>query len=1270
MTDIQANVIIQDRIDKSIETKLNSLATQSLKASANIDKLNNSLKNLSVGNINAVKSALQSLANINPFKNINTANLQLINSVTKSQVALAQANAAIARSQLAMQKYNTEQARTAQITSKTADAQAIAAARVAEIKKREQVAEERLAATKALTAQRQARLNQILNQGTRYHYAYGQSLGGILSGLNSIAAASVNVMKFIDFGDTYQRSINKLTLVTKSAEDARNRLYTLSEGALASYGNLESYTALYTRLDMALKNIGGTASEAIAVTQTLSKTVSLAGLTSAEASSALLQISQAFNKGKLDGDEFRTVMETMPPLADAIARELSRASGGVKILRGDLLNLAPKGKITAEVMKRAVISMAEEIDARFAKLTPTVAMELENLRTKATMYFGQIFKDTGVGLAINEALRAIGDNLERITKVATVVGAVLGTIFVAQKVVSYVTFLATIPMAFKTLRAEVLATSNATNIANLSLRRFYANLNAATLLMRATPFGLMIAGATALSFVLDKLFEHNGGFLPSLDQETAKLNDYISRLDDINKQMETMSSIALERELLKSKEAYTKLTQEIEKNEKALRQNEKAIQDKKNANIESAETDLWVVGLNTEMVKGIDARTLAKNELTAAEAKGAELSEKAESLEQNRIKLLESQISLAFQLKDRQDELNKIIDEGTTANKHSQAEIDNAKVRVAEITNKYGDLNTEIKNMIQTLANLSKVRLESGAEFAWFKGLQEAAAQTKEAKANLQLLSKSNDLLENIALDKKIATAKGRQKSVLQAEKWASSKQEFAGIDDKGLALPKDKDGNFVGKSRLDTLKQAKIEELETVRLQAESNKHARTGAKLAESKAKQHQKALDKLSEYKQGLIDENKLLSESYQSYERYHDLYKLKAELQTKGVNLSNKEIDLLKQQIDLNNELKSLVQEINRVEEASLTNQRRKFELQLEAIEKSNLPQNEKQSAIEKAYSDQGVIGGVNNGVQAIKDEYALRMEYLQRYHEQAKTSEMEFQAEMQGLAMARDEAIYNRQIANLQNMGVLGQLTATAFESFTGNATDSIMSILDGTKSIQEAMGDLAMTILTDLTRAIVQMGVKWLAQQAMQLAFGQTAQATQMASASALLGVYTPLATAVSLASFGSNSAPAMAGMSSAYALGNALALAGKRKQGGVINAGSLYQVGEGNAPEMFKSNSGKQYMISGDGGRMLSNNAMQNHIDQNSRNSVGNSNNISITIENYGTNKNFETQNDNGNIRIIVTDILREESPDLIQNYMESSDGQEIIAKTAKRNI
>ena len=55
-------------------------------------------------------------------------------------------------------------------------------------------------------------------------------------------------------------------------------------------------------------------------------------------------------------------------------------------------------------------------------------------------------------------------------------------------------------------------------------------------------------------------------------------------------------------------------------------------------------------------------------------------------------------------------------------------------------------------------------------------------------------------------------------------------------------------------------------------------------------------------------------------------------------------------------------------------------------------------------------------------------------------------------------------------------------------------------------------------------------------------------------------------------------------------AMAGILALSGKRKNGGPIQAGGMYQVGEGDKPEIFRANNGSQYMVSGDNGTMLSN--------------------------------------------------------------------------------
>lgn len=1194
MSNIQASVIITDRIDKSIETKLTALADKSLKASDNINKLNVALKSLSTGNINAVKNALQGLSNINPLKNVNLGALQLVNSISKSQVALAQANASMAKAQLASQRLASEQARTASIAQKSADQQAIASARIAEIKARERVAEERLASAKALTAQRQARLDEITRRSANGIKVYQGGLLGLFATLNNVTAGLANMGKFVDFGDTYQRAINKLSLVTKNADQARDRLQALSDGALSSYGNIESYTALYTRLDMALKNVGGTSSEAMAVTQTLSKTVALAGLTSAEASSALLQISQAFNKGKLDGDEFRTVMETMPPLADAIAREMSRAGNGVKVLRGDLLRLAPKGEITAEVMKKAVISMAEEIDSKFAKLTPTVGMELENLRTKATMFFGSLFKDEGIGTTINSAIRLIGDNLDRISKIAIVAGGAIAGAFAYKQFANIAMYLITAKTAMMNLKNEALATGLAVNITNTKLKSAYATATAFMGVIKASPIGLLLTGVTALTFAFDGLSAVTGkSILPNYDEDKARLDDYITRLGDVKEQMETMSSIAIDREYDKSEKALQTLNAEIEKNQKQLEAQEAVLNRSKQAQAIQGEMTMWQLAITNEYNSSLDDLILTQDQVIEQRSKIADTQETLDKARADGNKILQTQLDLLLEQKERLDNLNKIIDEGTDAQKHSQSEIDNAKARVAEITDRYGDLNAKIAQMIGLINTLSKADMSSPAGIALAVGQQTANLKLLQAqeKINQQAVMDFTKQKDRYELDLKIVEARKAGNKELERElkaqknlKGQSHLKEVT-IDGRKITDPSKQ------KSAYDVLKDQDIKlQRETDEYNEAKKADKKKGSKGGSQKLSPHDKAIQKLNEYKQGLIDENNLLSQGYSSYEKYQALYKLKAEIQQKGVNLSEQEINAMKQQIDLNAKLKEVAQEINRLEENSLQHQRENVQLKLQAIAQSNLSQNEKAGAVDKLYQDQGVTTGVNQGLQGIQNEYAYKMELLRQYHEQAKTAEFEFQQEMQGLSMVSEQAKYDQRLANLQNMGALGQATATAFESFTSNATNSLMNVLNGTESIGGAMRNLASTILNDVVKSIVTMGVKWLAQQAMQLAFGKTAEATQLASASALLAVYSPLATAVSLASYGANSAPAMAGMSSAYALGKTLSIAGARRNGGSISAGELYQVGEGNAPEIYQSNSGRQYMIAGDNGRVFSN--------------------------------------------------------------------------------
>ena len=189
--------------------------------------------------------------------------------------------------------------------------------------------------------------------------------------------------------------------------------------------------------------------------------------------------------------------------------------------------------------------------------------------------------------------------------------------------------------------------------------------------------------------------------------------------------------------------------------------------------------------------------------------------------------------------------------------------------------------------------------------------------------------------------------------------------------------------------------------------------------------------------------------------------------------------------------------------------------------------------------------------------------------------------LDTQYEQQRLAAA--EELYRAQSDGnafiMDSVNALGQAS-----------TSTISGLLSGTMSATEAMQNFANIILNQAVGALVGMGIEYVKQQLLQQTMAASASAAQVAIAattgSAMAAAYAPAAAMASLASFGANAAPAQAGIASTVAMSSGLALAGGRQYGGPVNPGSMYRVGEGNAPELFSSG-GSSYMIPGSRGQV-----------------------------------------------------------------------------------
>ena len=165
-----------------------------------------------------------------------------------------------------------------------------------------------------------------------------------------------------------------------------------------------------------------------------------------------------------------------------------------------------------------------------------------------------------------------------------------------------------------------------------------------------------------------------------------------------------------------------------------------------------------------------------------------------------------------------------------------------------------------------------------------------------------------------------------------------------------------------------------------------------------------------------------------------------------------------------------------------------------------------------------------------------------------------------------------------------------QAAAAAFDAFGQTASNALTGVLTGSMSVSEALQSIGSNVLNAVINSFVQMGVEWLKSVIMGQAGMAAASAATAAQAAGIAAAMAPAAAMTSLATGGANAVPAQAGIVSTVGVAKAMSVAGALKNGGPAQAGSMYQVGENNLPEIFQASTGKQYMIPGDSGKVISN--------------------------------------------------------------------------------
>ena len=194
-----------------------------------------------------------------------------------------------------------------------------------------------------------------------------------------------------------------------------------------------------------------------------------------------------------------------------------------------------------------------------------------------------------------------------------------------------------------------------------------------------------------------------------------------------------------------------------------------------------------------------------------------------------------------------------------------------------------------------------------------------------------------------------------------------------------------------------------------------------------------------------------------------------------------------------------------------------------------------------------------------------EEEAIRSSYARRRDIILKNTEITGQAQQNLLLRLENETnekleelnrgFWGDYLASLEEQFMsMDELTANMLENLTSSFGNAFEAMIFDSESLGDAIYKLADGMLRSIVNALGQMAGQWIAYQAVQLATGQSTQAavtaTSAASGAAIASAYAPAAAMASLASFGANSAPAMAGITATSALAKGLSLVGMAHDG------------------------------------------------------------------------------------------------------------------------
>ncbi|HBR1118935.1 TPA: tape measure protein [Klebsiella pneumoniae] len=1063
------------------------------------------------------------------------------------------------------------------------------------------------------------------------------SLSGVAKGL----LAALSVQQVASYADAWTELNNKVANSVRTGETQAEVMQRIFDVSQATQSSLNGTATLYARLERGTRTYNTSAEDLTRLTTIINQGFAVSGATAQEAENAIIQLSQGIASGVLRGEEFNSVSEQGSRLMVALADSM-----GVSI--GQLRAMAAQGQLTTDVVVKGLLSQGDAIGKEFANTTVSIAKGLQVAGNNVTKFFGENSTVKSFAAGFRDSVITISENLETLGTALIGAAAIMGGRFAGALAMATAAQASRVKATIQGIVATRQSAQQEAAAASVTARKAAADKDAALSALNVATAEYNVAkGSAAEAFALENVIRLRGIYVAT-SAEAALANNALAASQA--KVAATGITFANTMKVVNSVTAplggpigviaivaagwylYSQRQAEARKEAIAFADTvPDVIKRLKDMNLAQAQ------GVRADTVTSIEAQKEAISDLKDTISGLQSDYEKYTTLARQYGVTEDQNNGFVIKARDAANELAK-----------KRRDLDGATATLKQTEDALHLINIQVNQGIvdqMRAARDNAIAIAEAEKQASFLGGTQAFLAEKLGQSTQALKAFNSESLKinwggkegeklikqaerRLALSKLEGEAKARQQAAYDAEdagvtdeRAIKRLQDNYAATERNTQARKDqkKEDNAAASEAKKLANQQESVAQKLANLKQQSELAAGSTQELSREQAVlQAQQSLGK------GATQEQIALAGKYRG-EIWDTANALKAQAAAEKLLPEARENASYQQDVkDLQTALaakKITQQQYNQTSE------------QLEAQHQVNLAKIRAQQTVSPMQEARGQI----DPVQQLANQHAQELALIQQFESQKG------QITQRGLELmnAANTQYEQQRIAaqweiwRQQNAGY--EVAAAAFDSFAGNASNALTGILTGSMSVSEAMSSLGSTVLNSVINSFVQMGVEWLKSVIMGQAGMTAASGMAIAQGQLIAASMAPAAAMTSLATAGANAIPAQAGIASTVGMAQALSIAGARYNGGPVSAGGLYQVGEKGKPEIYQASTGKQYMIPGDNGKVISNKDMQG----------GGGLNVQVVINNQASNAEPQymgaTQND-GNyvLEFLISDAER----------------------------